>query len=229
MTDIEIARQAKLLPIKEIGKKINLNDELLEPFGHYKAKIDYTKLADMKRKAKLILVTAINPTPAGEGKTTVSIGLSDALNKCGVNSVLALREPSLGPVFGIKGGATGGGYAQVAPMEDINLHFNGDFHAITSANNLLSSLIDNYIFQNNEIGLDPNNIVFNRCMDLNDRALREVTVTSSSSTKSITRNEKFNITAASEIMAIMCLSKDINDLKANLGNITIGYTYDKKL
>ena len=229
MTDIEIARQAKLLPIKEIGKKINLNDELLEPFGHYKAKIDYTKLADMNRKAKLILVTAINPTPAGEGKTTVSIGLSDALNKCGVNSVLALREPSLGPVFGIKGGATGGGYAQVAPMEDINLHFNGDFHAITSANNLLSSLIDNYIFQNNEIGLDPNNIVFNRCMDLNDRALREVTVTSSSSTKSITRNEKFNITAASEIMAIMCLSKDINDLKANLGNITIGYTYDKKV
>ncbi len=228
MTDIEIARKIKLKKINDIAKKLKLNDEIIEPFGHYKAKIDYTKLKNLKQKGKLILVTAINPTSAGEGKTTVSIGLSDALNLIGKESTLALREPSLGPVFGIKGGATGGGYAQVAPMEDINLHFNGDFHAITSANNLLSSLIDNHIFQGNEMNINPEKIVFNRCLDLNDRALRNVTVTSKGSKNVITHNEKFNITAASEIMAIMCLSKDLKDLKENLGNITIGYNYDDK-
>ena len=226
MNDIEIARNTKLLPIKEISDKLNLDSEIVEPFGHFKAKIDYTKLDHLKQKGKLILVTAINPTSAGEGKTTVSIGLSDAINLLGEQSTLALREPSLGPVFGIKGGATGGGYAQVAPMEDINLHFNGDFHAITSANNLLSSLIDNHIFQGNEMNINPEKIVFNRCLDLNDRALRNVTVTSAGSKNIVTHNEKFNITAASEIMAIMCLSKNLMDLKENLGNITIGYTYD---
>ena len=228
MKDIEIARNTKLLPINEISKKLKLDDQIVEPFGHYKAKIDYTQLNKLQRKGKLILVTAINPTSAGEGKTTVSIGLSDAINLLGEQSTLALREPSLGPVFGIKGGATGGGYAQVAPMEDINLHFNGDFHAITSANNLLSSLIDNHIFQGNEMNINPEKIVFNRCLDLNDRALRNITVTSKGSKNVVTHNEKFNITAASEIMAIMCLSKNLMDLKENLGNITIGYSYDDK-
>ncbi len=228
MTDIEIARNSKLLKITDVAKKISIPEDALEQYGNYKAKIDFSKIKN-KPLGKVVLVTAINPTSAGEGKTTVSIGLNDALCKLNYKSVLALREPSLGPVFGIKGGATGGGYAQVAPMEDINLHFTGDFHAITSANNLLSSLIDNHIFQGNEANLDPNNIVFNRCLDLNDRALREVTVRSSAKGKeTIERNERFNITAASEIMAIMCLSKDIDDLKENLGNITIGYTYDNK-
>lgn len=228
MKDIEIARNTELLPINEISKKLKLDEKIVEPFGHYKGKIDYTKLNHLKQKGKLILVTAINPTSAGEGKTTVSIGLSDSINLLGEQSTLALREPSLGPVFGIKGGATGGGYAQVAPMEDINLHFNGDFHAITSANNLLSSLIDNHIFQGNEMNINPEKIVFNRCLDLNDRALRNVTVTSKGKKNIVTHNEKFNITAASEIMAIMCLSKNLMDLKENLGNITIGYSYDDK-
>ncbi len=228
-SDIEIAQSIKLKHILDIAKTAGIEDKYLEQYGNYKAKIDLSILKESKREnGKLILVTAITPTPAGEGKTTTTIGLADGLKRIGKNVLVALREPSLGPVFGNKGGATGGGYSQVTPMEDINLHFNGDFHAITSANNLLSSLIDNHIFQGNEANIDPDNIVFNRCLDLNDRALREVTVTSSSSTKRITRNEKFNITAASEIMAIMCLSKDIMDLKENLGNITIGYTYDKK-
>lgn len=223
MTDIEIARNAKLKPIKDVAQKLGLDEDVVEYYGKYKAKVDYTKITK-PAKAKLVLVTAINPTSAGEGKTTVSIGLHDAFCKLKLNSVLALREPSLGPVFGIKGGAAGGGYAQVAPMDDINLHFTGDFHAITTANNLLCAMIDNYIFQDNALDIDPNKIVFNRCMDLNDRALREVTVKSSATgKKTIERSEKFNITAASEIMAILALSKDIDDLKKNLGDITIGY------
>ena len=202
MSDIQIAREANLLPISEVAKKLGLDEDVLEYYGKYKAKIDYTKITKAPR-AKVILVTAINPTAAGEGKTTVSIGLHDALCKLKINSVLALREPSLGPVFGIKGGATGGGYAQVAPMEDI--------HAITSANNLLCAMIDNHIFQGNELNIDKDNIIFNRAMDLNDRALREITVRSTATGKeTIERSDKFNITAASEIMAILALSKDID-------------------
>ena len=224
MTDIEIARKAKLNPISEVAKKLGLDEEQIEYYGRYKAKVDFTKI-NKEPKAKVILVTAINPTSAGEGKTTVSIGLHDALCKLKLNSVLALREPSLGPVFGIKGGATGGGYAQVAPMDDINLHFTGDFHAITSANNLLCAMIDNHIFQGNELNIDPSKVIFNRCMDLNDRALREITVRSTATGKEpIEREDKFNITAASEIMAILALSKDINELKENLGDITVAYT-----
>ena len=226
MTDIEIARNAQLKPINEIGEKLELSENELEYYGRYKAKVDFTKITK-EPKAKVVLVTAINPTAAGEGKTTVSIGLHDALCKLKLNSVLALREPSLGPVFGIKGGATGGGYAQVAPMDDINLHFTGDFHAITSANNLLCAMIDNHIFQGNELNIDKDKIIFNRCMDLNDRALREITVRNTATGKeTIERSDKFNITAASEIMAILALSKDINELKENLGDITIGYNMD---
>ena len=226
MTDIEIARNAQLKPINEIGEKLGLSENELEYYGRYKAKVDFTKITK-EPKAKVVLVTAINPTAAGEGKTTVSIGLHDALCKLKLNSVLALREPSLGPVFGIKGGATGGGYAQVAPMDDINLHFTGDFHAITSANNLLCAMIDNHIFQGNELNIDKDKIIFNRCMDLNDRALREITVRNTATGKeTIERSDKFNITAASEIMAILALSKDINELKENLGDITIGYNMD---
>lgn len=223
MTDIEIASKVKLLPIKKVAKAFNISSSLIDSYGSYRGKIKYSKIKNDKQ-AKLILVTAINPTPAGEGKTTVSIGLADAMNLIGKKTVLALREPSLGPVFGIKGGATGGGYSQVVPMEDINLHFNGDFHAITTANNLLSSLIDNHIFQGNQLNIDENRIVFNRCLDLNDRALRNVIVSNGGTKKEVARKEKFNITAASEVMAIMCLSKDLNELKNNLGNITVAYS-----
>ncbi len=227
MTDIEIARQKKLIPIEKIGEKIGIKRDQLELYGNYKAKIYFERISS-KKKGKLILVTAINPTPAGEGKTTVSIGLADALNLINKKTVLALREPSLGPVFGIKGGATGGGYSQVVPMEDINLHFNGDFHAITSANNLLSSLIDNHIFQGNELRINPEKIFFNRCLDLNDRALRNVMMNIGKGKKEIIHNDHFNITAASEVMSILCLSKDLDDLKENLGNITIGLNYDNE-
>ena len=228
MSDIQIAREANLLPISEVAKKLGLDEDVLEYYGKYKAKIDYTKITKAPR-GKVVLVTAINPTAAGEGKTTVSIGLHDALCKLKINSVLALREPSLGPVFGIKGGATGGGYAQVAPMEDINLHFTGDFHAISSANNLLCAMIDNHIFQGNELNIDKDNIIFNRAMDLNDRALREITVRSSATGKeTIERTDKFNITAASEIMAILALSRDIDELKENLGDITVAYNLEGK-
>lgn len=222
MTDIEIAHNTNLLDIEEIAKKINILD-YIEKYGNSKAKIDYTKVNNEK-KAKLILVTATSPTPFGEGKTTVSIGLLDALCKNGKKAIAALREPSLGPVFGIKGGATGGGYSQVVPMEDINLHFTGDFHAITSANNLLCAAIDNHIFQGNELNIDEKNIVFNRCMDVNDRALKDITIHS----KNYERKEKFDITAASEIMAIFCLAKDIDDLRYRLDNILIAYTKDGK-
>ena len=226
MTDIEIANSIKYKKIEQIAKKIGLTKQDIETYGDDKAKIKLPiKNNDTKRK--LILVTAINPTASGEGKTTVSIGLADSLAYIGEKVCLSLREPSLGPVFGLKGGATGGGYAQVVPMEDINLHFTGDFHAITSANNLLCSFIDNHIYFGNELKINPEKITFNRCLDLNDRALREIDIATNEKcgTK---RHEKFNITAASEIMAILCLSKDLNDLKSRLGNILIGFSYDEK-
>lgn len=226
MTDIEIAHSIKGKKIKDIAKKLNISDEALELYGKYKAKIDYTKIKNDK-KGKLILVTAISPTPYGEGKTTVSIGLSDALCQLGKNSVLALREPSLGPVFGMKGGATGGGYSQIIPMEDINLHFTGDFHAITTANNLLCAAIDNHLYFGNTLNINPETINFSRCMDMNDRALRTIKI-GLSSEKEVTREDHFNITAASELMAIFCLAKDINDLRKRLDNIVIGYTYEGK-
>ena len=212
-TDIEIAQEYKPQRIEKIAKKLNIKKKNLIKYGEYKAKLDGI---DSKRQGKLVLVTAINPTKAGIGKTTVSIGLADAMSLLHKRVCLALREPSLGPVFGMKGGATGGGYSQIVPMEDINLHFNGDFHAITSANNLLCANIDNHIFQGNALDIDSQTVMFNRCMDMNDRALRDLTINSS-----YNRREKFNITAASEIMAIMCLSKDIDDLKSRLGNIMV--------
>ena len=224
-SDIEIARSVNPMNIMDVAKKIGICDYII-PYGKYKAKISIDDIYDKKIKSKLILVTAINPTPMGEGKTTVSISLSDALNKLGKKSILALREPSLGPVFGIKGGAAGGGYAQVIPMEDINLHFNGDFHAITSANNLLCSLIDNHIYFGNELGFDR--IVWKRCVDLNDRQLRVINTGLSGESRIVPRVDGFDITAASEIMAILCLSRNIDDLKRRLGNIVIGYNKDGK-
>lgn len=224
-SDIEIARSVNPMNIMDVAKKIGICDYII-PYGKYKAKISIDDICDKKIKSKLVLVTAINPTPMGEGKTTVSISLSDALNKLGKKSILALREPSLGPVFGIKGGAAGGGYAQVIPMEDINLHFNGDFHAITSANNLLCSLIDNHIYFGNELGIDK--VTFKRCLDLNDRQLRVINTGLSGESRIVPRVDGFDITAASEIMAILCLSRNIDDLKRRLGNIVIGYNKDGK-
>lgn len=223
MTDIEIARSCKPQNIVKIAEKIGISEDQLELYGHLKAKVVATP--SPQEDAKLILVTAINPTAAGEGKTTVSIGLADALNIIGASTCLALREPSLGPVFGIKGGATGGGYSQILPMEDINLHFTGDFHAITSANNLLCAMIDNSIFQGNVLEIDPNRIVFNRTLDVNDRALRGVVV-NSDVPGTTPRSEKFNITAACEIMAILTLAENLSDLKMRLGNILVAYTFD---
>lgn len=222
MNDIEIAKRHKLKPIAEIAASCGIPQGRLELYGNYKAKLIPSESG---KKGKLILVTAINPTPLGEGKTTVSIGLADALRRRGKNAGLALREPSLGPVFGIKGGATGGGYAQVVPMEDINLHFTGDLAAITSANNLLAGMIDNHIFQGNELGIDPEKNVWKRCMDLNDRALRHIQVGLGGPKHGVPRADGFDITAASEVMAILCLAADIDDLKERLGNILIGYTY----
>lgn len=224
MTDIEIARNTKLETIDKIANKLNIDVDNLEMYGKYKAKISNRAIENKTKNGKLILVTAINPTPLGEGKTTMSIAIADGLNYIGKNAVLALREPSLGPVFGIKGGATGGGMVQVAPMEDINLHFTGDIHAMTSANNLLSSAIDNHIYFGNELGFDR--VVFKRCVDLNDRQLRCVTTGLSKEKNTVPRDDKFDITVASEIMAIMCLSKDINDLKERLSNIIVGYKKD---
>lgn len=224
--DIVIANRVMKKNIKEVAEKLKISEEFIELYGKYKAKIDSAKICNNK-KGKLILVTAINPTPYGEGKTTVSIGLADALNHIGKNCVLVLREPSLGPVFGVKGGATGGGYSQVVPMEDINLHFNGDFHAITTANNLLCAAIDNHIMQGNELNIDKDQIKFKRCMDMNDRALRIVNV-GIGDKNGEEREDGFNITAASEIMALFCLSDGVEDLKEKLGNILIGYTIDKK-
>ena len=229
-TDIEIAKEAKMLPISEIAKKLNIEDDELEFYGKYKAKINdaFLKRTADRKNGKLILVTAINPTPAGEGKTTTSVGLGMAMNKIGKNAIIALREPSLGPVFGIKGGAAGGGYAQVVPMEDINLHFTGDFHAITAANNLLSAIIDNHLQQGNTLGIDQRRILFTRVTDTNDRALRNVNVGLGGKMDGIPRQDHFMITVASEIMAILCLAESITDLKERLGNILVAYTYDNK-
>lgn len=221
MTDIEIARNTKLEDIEKIAEKVEIEKEDLELYGKYKAKISnevYEKRKD-KKDGRLILVTAISPTPLGEGKTTMSIAIADGLRKIGKKSILALREPSLGPVFGIKGGATGGGKVQIAPMEDINLHFTGDIHAMTAANNLLASLIDNHIYFGNELEFDK--VVWKRCMDLNDRQLREVETGLSGETKIVPRHDKFDITVASEIMAIVCLAKNLEDLKEKLGNILV--------
>ena len=228
LTDIEIARQNKMVPIEEVSKKLGLSEQSLHKFGHHIAKIDTDKIGSDSRDGKLILVTAISPTPAGEGKTTTSVGLNDALNKIGKKSLVCLREPSLGPCFGVKGGAAGGGYAQVVPMEKINLHFTGDFHAITSAHNLLSSLIDNHIYWGNDLGIDLRRIVWGRVVDLNDRALRSINVNLGGVANGFPREDKFDITVASEVMAIFCLSTSLEDLQNRLGNIIIGYTRDRK-
>ncbi len=222
-SDIEIAQSCEMEHILKVGEKLGLNEDSLELYGKYKAKIDISKVNEDK-KGKLILVTAINPTPAGEGKTTVNIGLSMGLNKIGKKSISALREPSLGPIFGIKGGAAGGGNAQVVPMEDINIHFTGDFHAITSANNLIATMLDNHIFQGNELDIDLENITWKRCVDLNDRALRRVVIGIDGKYDGMTRKDGFDITVASEIMAILCLATDIADLKKRVGRIIIGYS-----
>ena len=230
LSDIEIARQNYMVQIEDVAKKLNLTEESLQKFGHHIAKIDTTKLKDLDKaeNGKLILVTAISPTPAGEGKTTTSVGLNDALNKIGKQSIVCLREPSLGPCFGVKGGAAGGGYAQVVPMEKINLHFTGDFHAITSAHNLLSSLIDNHIYWGNKLEIDVRRIVWGRVVDLNDRSLRAVNVNLGGVANGFPREEKYDITVASEVMAIFCLSTSLEDLQNRLGNIIIGYTRDRK-
>ena len=227
-TDIQIAQEAKMLPITEIARKLDVSDEELELYGRYKAKINDTFEQRMQSKpdGKLILVTAINPTPAGEGKTTTTVGLGMAMEKIGRKAVIALREPSLGPVFGVKGGAAGGGYAQVVPMEDINLHFTGDFHAITAANNLLCAMLDNHLQQGNTLGIDPRRILFTRVTDTNDRALRNIVIGMGGKINGVPREDKFMITVASEVMAILCLADSIADLKRRLGSILVAYTYD---
>jgi len=227
LSDIEIAREAKMLPITEIAKGLGITDDEIEQYGKYKAKLSYDAIdrINKEKEGKLVLVTAINPTPAGEGKTTTTVGLGDALKRLGKKTVLALREPSMGPVMGVKGGAAGGGYAQVVPMEDINLHFTGDMHAITAANNLLSAMIDNHIHQGNELGIDVSNITWKRVLDMNDRALRETVVALGGKINGKPREDGFMITVASEIMAILCLSKDLEDLKKRFGEIIIGFNY----
>lgn len=228
LSDIEIAQNAKMKDITEIAQNLGILPSELEPYGHYKAKINdsvFDRLHE-KKDGKLVLVTAVNPTPAGEGKTTVSIGLGEAMNKIGKNAIVALREPSLGPVFGIKGGAAGGGYSQVVPMEDINLHFTGDMHAITSANNLMCAMLDNSLQQGNELNIDPRRIQVKRCLDMNDRALRNIIISLGGKLNGVPREDHFCITVASEVMAVLCLSSDIFDLKKRLGNILVAYTYD---
>ena len=227
-SDIEIAQETEMLPITQIAEKAGIDDKYLEQYGKYKAKIDYNLLKETNAEdGKLILVTAINPTPAGEGKTTTSVGLADGLQKIGKKVMVALREPSLGPVFGVKGGAAGGGYAQVVPMEDINLHFTGDFHAIGAANNLLAAMIDNHIFQGNALNIDPRKITWRRCVDMNDRQLRNVVDGLGGKTNGMPREDGYDITVASEIMAVLCLASDITDLKERLARIIVGYTYGK--
>ena len=227
-SDIEIAQETEMLPITQIAEKAGIDDKYLEQYGKYKAKIDYNLLKETNAEdGKLILVTAINPTPAGEGKTTTSVGLADGLQKIGKKVMVALREPSLGPVFGVKGGAAGGGYAQVVPMEDINLHFTGDFHAIGAANNLLAAMIDNHIFQGNALNIDPRKITWRRCVDMNDRQLRNIVDGLGGKTNGMPREDGYDITVASEIMAVLCLASDITDLKERLARIIIGYTYGK--
>ena len=228
LTDIEIAQQAKMLPIAEIAAAAGIDAELLEPYGKYKAKVSLSLLDRAKKTGKLVLVTAITPTPAGEGKTTTTVGLADGLHRIGKSVAAALREPSLGPVFGIKGGAAGGGYAQVVPMEDINLHFTGDFHAIGAANNLLAAMLDNHIQQGNALGIDPRRITWKRCVDMNDRQLRFVIDGLGGKVNGTPREDGFDITVASEIMAVFCLATSIADLKARLARIVVGYTYDDR-
>lgn len=228
LTDIEIADKATLQPITEIAQKIGLYEDNIEQYGKYKAKVNLPLKKVAGKKHKLVLVTSINPTPAGEGKSTVLVGLGDAMNKLGHQTIIAMREPSMGPVFGIKGGATGGGYSQVVPMEDINLHFTGDLHALTSANNTLAALIDNYVMRDNQLGLDPRRIIWKRVEDVNDRVLRHVITGLGGIMQGIPRETGFDITAASELMAILCLSTDLMDLKERVGKIVVGYTYDKQ-
>ena len=228
-SDIEIAQETKMWPIAQVAEAAGVDEKYLEQYGKYKAKVDYNLLKEVQRPdGKLILVTAINPTPAGEGKTTTTVGLADGMKKLGKNVMVALREPSLGPVFGIKGGAAGGGYAQVVPMEDINLHFTGDFHAIGAANNLLAAMLDNHIYQGNQLGIDPRRITWKRCVDMNDRQLRFVVDGLGGRVNGVPREDGYDITVASEIMAVLCLASDINDLKARLGRIIVGYTYDEQ-
>jgi formate--tetrahydrofolate ligase len=229
-TDIEIAQSAQPLPILEIARALEIDERFVEQYGRNKAKIDYNLLKELDGKpdGKLILVTAISPTPAGEGKTTTTVGLADGLRKIGKRAVVALREPSLGPVFGMKGGAAGGGFAQVVPMEDINLHFTGDFHAIGAANNLLAAMLDNHIYQGNALGIDPRRITWKRCVDMNDRQLRFVVDGLGGRVNGTPREDGYDITVASEVMAVLCLASDITDLKARLGRIIVGYTYDEK-
>ncbi|MBX3665492.1 MAG: formate--tetrahydrofolate ligase, partial [Burkholderiales bacterium] len=230
LSDIEIAQAAKMERIVKIAQKLGIPEEHLVPYGHYKAKVslDYVDSLKDKKDGKLILVTAISPTPAGEGKTTTTVGLGDALNHIGKKAMICLREPSLGPVFGVKGGAAGGGYAQVVPMEDINLHFTGDFGAIALANNLLSAMIDNHISHGNELGIDPRRITWKRVMDMNDRALRDIVVSLGGTANGYPREDGFDIVVASEVMAIFCLATSLKDLKERLGNIVFGYTRDNK-
>ena len=227
-SDIEIAQSSEMLPIFEVAKRAGIPENLLEPYGRYKAKLDARALADKPLRGKLVLVTAINPTPAGEGKTTTSVGLADALSSLGQSAMLALREPSLGPVFGVKGGAAGGGYAQVVPMEDINLHFTGDFHAIGAANNLCAAMLDNHIKQGNSLNIDPRRVVWKRCVDMNDRQLRNVVDGLGGIADGMPRQDGFDITVASEVMAVFCLASGIKDLKERLGRMVIAYTYDRK-
>lgn len=227
-SDIEIAQSSEMLPIFEVAKRAGIPEDLLEPYGRYKAKLDARALADKPLRGKLVLVTAINPTPAGEGKTTTSVGLADALTSLGQSAMLALREPSLGPVFGVKGGAAGGGYAQVVPMEDINLHFTGDFHAIGAANNLCAAMLDNHIKQGNSLNIDPRRVVWKRCVDMNDRQLRNVVDGLGGIADGMPRQDGFDITVASEVMAVFCLASGIKDLKERLGRMVIAYTYDRK-
>lgn len=227
-SDIEIAQSSEMLPIFEVAKRAGISEDLLEPYGRYKAKLDARALADKPLRGKLVLVTAINPTPAGEGKTTTSVGLADALTSLGQSAMLALREPSLGPVFGVKGGAAGGGYAQVVPMEDINLHFTGDFHAIGAANNLCAAMLDNHIKQGNSLNIDPRRVVWKRCVDMNDRQLRNVVDGLGGIADGMPRQDGFDITVASEVMAVFCLAAGIKDLKERLGRMVIAYTYDRK-
>ncbi|MDD2402909.1 MAG: formate--tetrahydrofolate ligase, partial [Clostridia bacterium] len=227
-SDIEIAQEAKMKNIKDIAQGIGIEEENLNYFGKYKAKIDYSLVKEMENRkdGKVILVTAINPTPAGEGKTTITVGLGDALNQLGKKSIICLREPSLGPVFGLKGGAAGGGYAQVVPMEDINLHFTGDIHAIGATNNLLAAILDNHIYQGNELNIDSRKITWRRTLDMNDRQLRFIVNGLGGRTNGVPREDGFDITVASEIMAVFCLAKDIKDLKERLARIVVAYTYE---
>ena len=229
-TDLEIAQECVMEPIEKVAAKIGIPADSLEHYGKYKAKLsfDYLKSIENNPHGKLVLVTAINPTKAGEGKSTTTVGLGDALNRLGKKTMMALREPSLGPVFGLKGGATGGGYAQVVPMEDINLHFTGDMHAITTANNLVSACLDNVIHQGNELNIDPEKVTFKRCLDMNDRTLRNITIGCGAKANGVERKDGFNITVASEIMAALCLADDLMDLKERFGKMLVAYTYDDK-